>query len=153
MKNKSVKFLILLFSFLFLFTGCSNSNVEKDLSYKNDFSVTVDKPSNRVSMITAGDALIHSSVYQDAFISGDSYDFKKMIPSIKNLVSGYDLKYYNQEEKKFTLPCLGDTRVRGGSGVYIDIAELGLKQWALVDKVNHKFKGSIHTMDLELIIW
>ena len=97
MKNKSVKFLILLFSFLFLFTGCSNSNVEKDLSYKNDFSVTVDKPSNRVSMITAGDALIHSSVYQDAFISGDSYDFKKMIPSIKNLVSGYDLKYYNQE--------------------------------------------------------
>ncbi len=62
------------------------------------------------------------------------------------------LKYYNQEEKKFTLPCIGDTRVRGGSGVYIDIAELGLKQWALVDKVNHKFKGSIHTMDLELII-
>ena len=62
------------------------------------------------------------------------------------------LKHYNQEEKKFTLPCLGDTRVRGGSGVYIDIAELGLKQWALVDKVNHRFKGSIHTMDLELII-
>lgn len=62
------------------------------------------------------------------------------------------LKYYNQEEKKFTLPCIGDTRVRGGSGVYIYIAELGLKQWAIVEKVNHKFKGAIHTMDLELII-
>lgn len=62
------------------------------------------------------------------------------------------LKYYNQEEKKFSLSCLGDTRVRGGSGIYIEISELGLKQWGLVDKVVHKFKGNIHTMDLELII-
>lgn len=89
-------FVSLLFVWLCV-TGCVNEEKNVDLSYKNDFNVTIDKPSNRVSMITAGDALIHSSVYQDAFISGNSYDFKKMIPSIKNLVSGYDLKYYNQE--------------------------------------------------------
>lgn len=62
------------------------------------------------------------------------------------------LKYYNQEEKKFSLPCLGDTRVRGGSGIYLDISDIKLKQWSLVDKVSHSFKGPIHTMDLELII-
>lgn len=62
------------------------------------------------------------------------------------------LKYYNQEEKTFSIPALGDPRVRGGSGIYIDIAELGIKQWAMVKKVSHKFKGAIHTMDLELII-
>lgn len=62
------------------------------------------------------------------------------------------LKYYNQEEKTFSIPALGDTRVRGGSGIYVDISELKLKQWAMVKKVSHKFKGPHHTMDLELII-
>ena len=57
-------FVSLLFVWLCV-TGCVNEEKNVDLSYKNDFNVTIDKPSNRVSMITAGDALIHSSVYQD----------------------------------------------------------------------------------------
>lgn len=97
MKFKKINILLSFFTLLIFVTGCGKTEVLKDLTYKNHFEYSVDKPSNRISMITAGDALIHSSVYQDAFISGSSYDFKKMIPSIKNLVSGYDLKYYNQE--------------------------------------------------------
>lgn len=91
------KILLSIFTCLFLFTGCGANEVKKDYSFKNDFEYKTETSKNRISMITAGDALIHSSVYQDAFISGNSYDFKKMIPSIKNLVSNYDLKYYNQE--------------------------------------------------------
>jgi hypothetical protein len=64
------------------------------------------------------------------------------------------LRFYNHEEFKLSIPCLGDTRVRGGSGVYIDIKdrEVILKQWAMVDKVSHTFEGAYHTMDLELKI-
>lgn len=44
-----------------------------------------------------GDALIHSSIYNDAMtISGD-YDFKPMFEYIKPISSKYDLAYYNQE--------------------------------------------------------
>lgn len=62
------------------------------------------------------------------------------------------LNYYNKEEKKLSLPCIGDVRVRGGSGIYLEISRLGLKQWTLVDKVTHSFKGNIHTMEVDLLI-
>lgn len=48
------------------------------------------------SMIMAGDNLIHSSVYKDAY-SGGNYDFRKMYDLIKPIVSEYDIAYYNQE--------------------------------------------------------
>jgi len=48
----------------------------------------------RVFMV--GDALIHSSVYDDAR-TGNGYDFKPMIELIKPIASKYDLVYYNQE--------------------------------------------------------
>ena len=52
-----------------------------------------------VTMITAGDNLIHSSVYKDANKNANykGYDFKPMYELIKPIVSKYDLAYYNQE--------------------------------------------------------
>ncbi len=51
------------------------------------------------TMITAGDNLIHSSVYKDANKNANynGYDFKPMYELIKPIVSKYDLAYYNQE--------------------------------------------------------
>ena len=43
-----------------------------------------------------GDALIHSSVYNDAYNNG-VYDFTNMLEYIKPIVSEYDLAFYNQE--------------------------------------------------------
>lgn len=98
MRHKKFNLFAFFLCSLLIITGCGGKNVDLDkLKYKDDFEKVEEKQSNKLSMITAGDALIHSSVYQDAYISGDSYDFTKMLPSIKNLVSGYDLKYYNQE--------------------------------------------------------
>ena len=48
------------------------------------------------SMIMAGDSLIHSAVYADAY-NGTTYDFKKMLKSIKPIVEKYDLAFINQE--------------------------------------------------------
>ena len=51
------------------------------------------------SLIAVGDYLIHSSVYKDAnrLAKSDGYDFKPMISYIKEIVSNYDIAYYNQE--------------------------------------------------------
>lgn len=51
------------------------------------------------SLIAVGDNLIHSSVYKDAnkHANYNGYDFKPMITYIKEIVSNYDLAYYNQE--------------------------------------------------------
>ena len=51
------------------------------------------------SLIAVGDYLIHSSVYKDAnrLANGNGYNFKPMISDIKEIVSNYDIAYYNQE--------------------------------------------------------
>lgn len=50
----------------------------------------------KLSLVMVGDALIHSSVYNDAFSNG-VYDFGKMLEYIKPIVQEYDLAFYNQE--------------------------------------------------------
>lgn len=54
---------------------------------------------NSLSIIMAGDALIHSRVYNDAQIveKNSSYDFSKMLTHLSKLVASYDLAFYNQE--------------------------------------------------------
>ena len=51
------------------------------------------------NLIMVGDALIHSSVYNDAnrLANWIGYDFKPQIELVKEKVKNYDLAYYNQE--------------------------------------------------------
>lgn len=52
----------------------------------------------KASLIATGDALLHSTVYKAAYLSNaDTYDFSSMLTYTKDLISNYDLKYYNQE--------------------------------------------------------
>lgn len=48
-------------------------------------------------LFAVGDALIHSSVFEAAYIGNGAYDFKPMLELIKPISSKYDLVYYNQE--------------------------------------------------------
>ncbi len=48
-------------------------------------------------LLMVGDALIHSSVYNDALTEDENYDFKPMLKYVKPILKSYDLKYYNQE--------------------------------------------------------
>ncbi|SDN15421.1 XkdQ/YqbQ family protein [Acetanaerobacterium elongatum] len=58
----------------------------------------------------------------------------------------------NRETQTLSIEAIGDVRVRGGSGIKVEIAEAGLDLWAVVDNVTHEFTRSIHTMKLNLII-
>ena len=64
-----------------------------DKIYDNKEEVT------SLNMIMVGDALIHSSIYNDALekTNYNGYDFASMLTYIKDIVSDYDLAYYNQE--------------------------------------------------------
>lgn len=52
---------------------------------------------HKLSMIMTGDALIHGSVYKDAHVGNNVYDFTKQVELIKPIIQQYDLAYYNQE--------------------------------------------------------
>ena len=51
----------------------------------------------KLSLIMVGDALFHSSVYNNGKQADGTYDYKKMIQRIKPIVESYDLAFYNQE--------------------------------------------------------
>ncbi len=57
----------------------------------------------KFSFIAVGDALIHNGVYLDAQRKERDdngyyrYDFKSMFSEVKEIIQGYDLKFYNQE--------------------------------------------------------
>ncbi len=68
---------------------------KKEVEVKN--KVKEDKKEYMVSMIMAGDALIHDAVYNDAYIGDNKYDFNYMFEYIKPIVQNHDLAFYNQE--------------------------------------------------------
>ena len=92
--NKRGKALVLVF--LFLIIGCS-VKVKNNTEKKKQEEKVIEKKEYDVSMIMAGDVLIHGAVYLDAKTGENSYDFKPMLSSIKPIVSSYDLAFVNQE--------------------------------------------------------
>lgn len=63
------------------------------------------------------------------------------------------LGLYNRPEKRLTVKdAFGDIRVRAGClvPVFLDVKDLQLKNYLLVESVTHKIDKGIHTMDLTL---
>ena len=63
------------------------------------------------------------------------------------------LKLYNQKTRKLQIiNAIGDIRVRGGSLVIIqmDLGDIKIQNFMLVEKVKHVFKNNEHFMDLTL---
>lgn len=63
------------------------------------------------------------------------------------------LKLYNVKSRKLDVKgCFGDVRVRAGSNVIVslDLGDIKIHNYMLVEKVKHSFKESAHTMDLTL---
>lgn len=82
---------------LFIFyKGHDNKNVSK-IHAKEEIKATQEAVDYEAKVFMVGDALIHSSVYDDAKLADGSYDFRKMLQFIKPISSKYDIAYYNQE--------------------------------------------------------
>lgn len=76
-----------------------NKGKEPNIGEKTDKNNDNKEKKYELSLIAVGDYLIHSSLYKDAnkHANYDGYDFKPMITNIKEIVSNYDIGYYNQE--------------------------------------------------------
>ena len=77
----------------------SNNNLETKSKKTEKIKTEEKEKIYKASLITAGDNLIHSSLYKDANKNANynGYDFKPMYELIKPIVSNYDIAYYNQE--------------------------------------------------------
>ena len=63
------------------------------------------------------------------------------------------LKLYNAESKSLTVKdCFGDSRVRAGTMVMVDLSIDGeeIYMWMLVETASHLYNSGLHTMDLKL---
>ncbi len=82
---------------IYLFT---NQSEKKEVSIISTNEPTVEPTStpsiNKVRLFLTGDGLLHDSVYTDANEDG-TYNFSKQLDEVLNVVSNYDLAYYNQE--------------------------------------------------------
>lgn len=98
------KKLIIIFTLLLLIAGSSfalyktnKENKQNEEIVNNEEIIEEYVPEvYKASLIMGGDALIHSTVYNDNYVD-EKYDFTYALSEIKKLVSNYDLAYYNQE--------------------------------------------------------
>lgn len=63
------------------------------------------------------------------------------------------LSLYNQKTRSLTVKkAFGDPRVRAGSSlpVYLNLGDIVVKNYMVVEKVKHTFEENLHTMDLTL---
>lgn len=64
------------------------------------------------------------------------------------------LKLYNQKTRTLNIKnAFGDARVRAGTSLFVslDLGDVTVNQFMVVDKVTHHFDGEHHTMDLDLM--
>ncbi|MBR5662837.1 MAG: CapA family protein [Bacilli bacterium] len=89
--------LVILGTFLALkFTGNNESKSNNNKS-KDKPAVKETKKVYKLSMIMAGDALLHGYLNTDAKQSDGTYNYMKMFRYVKDYVKDYDLRYWNQE--------------------------------------------------------
>ena len=93
-KIKSISlFIIFLLIIIFVIINIPKKK-NNDVEIKNDETLNIKE--YKISLIMAGDALIHDRLYNDAYRDG-IYDFKPYLKLIKDKIQNYDLAYYNQE--------------------------------------------------------
>ena len=105
--KKIIKPLLLIFIAFITLAGnlyiFKNPENEKTSPIEEKVKQQSKKPENlypkkyKLSMLMTGDALIHTTVYKDAYIGNGNYDFTKQMTNIEPIVKNYDLAFYNQE--------------------------------------------------------
>lgn len=84
--------LVLVIGILFL----TNKEKKENTAKKKVKKENITEKTSKLSLVMVGDALLHGSVYRDAYKNG-AYDFTSQLEYIKPIVQKYDLAFYNQE--------------------------------------------------------
>ena len=98
MKKKYVIFIVLIILIFIsgLYLLKKESQNEPKQEEKTEEAQKEETKTSKLSLIMVGDALLHGSVYRDAYKNG-VYNFDSQLEYIKPIVQNYDLAFYNQE--------------------------------------------------------
>lgn len=98
MKRKYVIFVVLIVLIFIsgLYLLKKESQNEPKQQEKTEEVQKEETKTSKLSLIMVGDALLHGSVYRDAYKNG-VYNFDSQLEYIKPIVQNYDLAFYNQE--------------------------------------------------------
>lgn len=102
MKKRLLLFFIAITVLISIFIFSQKNNQLQETA-SNDSSNTSENKEDTIKtykakLIAGGDALIHEGIYKAAYDSKtNSYDFSHMLSLVKDEISQYDIKYYNQE--------------------------------------------------------
>ena len=103
LKIKNITIFILLIIFIPTLITISLDKINNQKVNKNQDNINIMEETKieeyTTNLIMVGDALVHESLYKDAYKNGNNkiYDFKPYLELIKEKVSNYDIAYYNQE--------------------------------------------------------
>ena len=89
---------IIMVALVSAFTGNKiQFNVKNKLTSKEKNTEVWPKVS-KISLVATGDGLLHNAVYYDAYDRNTkTFDFSPQLSMIKDIISNYDIAYYNQE--------------------------------------------------------
>lgn len=98
MKKKLVLFIVFILIIglgVYLFINNNDKETQTEVK-KNTEEKKEETKTSKLSLVMVGDALLHSSLYNDGYKNG-VYDFKPQLELIKPIIQNYDLAFYNQE--------------------------------------------------------
>ena len=104
LKKKRLLLLIVIIAVLIvIFNIIQNNNHSQEVSTNSASENKVEAKEDtlktyKAKLIAGGDSLLHGQILKAGYNSAtDSYDFSHMLSLVKDEVSQYDIKYYNQE--------------------------------------------------------
>lgn len=101
MKKKGIFLILLIIICLPLAFKIFNNNNKEQIDNDNnkEEEITPSWPKvSKMSLVATGDGLLHNAVYLDAYDKKtDTFDFSNQLSEVKDIISSYDLAYYNQE--------------------------------------------------------
>ena len=95
-KIKPLTYILLIIIIAITIWPFSNKEKRKVKKEKIEKETKEEIKESKVNLVMVGDALLHSSVYNDAYTNG-KYDFTKQLEFIAPIIKNYDLAFYNQE--------------------------------------------------------
>lgn len=157
-RKKFFKILLIFITLLILILGIVlivNKINKKDKEVNNKEIIASKEEKYKLSLIMAGDMLVHDKIYNEARKNADNngYDFKPMLTYIKDKVKNYDLAYYNEEV------VLGGTSIGLSSypafnspyEVGLDMIDTGFNMVSLA--TNHTLDRGIKAIENSLDFW
>ncbi len=134
--------------------------IDEETGQNFDYTSSIDEDTYNKIKLTYDN---EDTGYRDVYIAQDSSNINKwgILQYFDTLQKGENgqakadalLKLYNKKTRNLKITnAFGDNRVRAGSMVVInlDLGDMKLKNWMLVEKCKHTYKEGEHWMDLTL---